>query len=165
MKTTFACLLILIGLIFSYCTQTDKDVRSFTLQGKINGQISGNIILRYVPDVKVIIDTVKIKNGEFVFKGMISEPTRAAIIGDNELNSTELYIEPGGMKVTLTKDKFEEIKMTGSKTQDELNELNKMERPILKRQEIFNKRLSSISDSIKNSDNDVRSKHLENDYQ
>jgi peroxiredoxin len=165
MKTTSECILILICLILSNCTQTDKGAKSFTLKGEINGQNSGNIVLSYAPDSTVILDTAEIKNGKFVFKGMILEPTRAEINGGNESNRTDIYLEPGVMKVILTQDRFEDFKMTGSKAQDEMSELIKMEKPIYKRDEIFSEQLSSISDSMKNSNNEVRSKQLEKNYQ
>jgi thiol-disulfide isomerase/thioredoxin len=126
MKTTLTFFLILICLILSNCTQIEKKSGSFTLQGGIIGQDTGRIVLQYGIYSTYHKDIAKISNGNFTFKGTVEEPTRAWINGGDELNSTEIYLEPGLMSATLTKDKYKDINLIGSKSQKELNKLNKL---------------------------------------
>ncbi len=155
MKTstlTFLCLFSLITLAFS---QSNDHAKPFTLRGTIIGQPSGIIFLNYMGYEKYIKDTVAIKNGEFVFKGNIAEPTRAYIVGNSKAQSVDdpniasIFIEPGVMKVKLTKDKFEKIKVTGSKTQNESNELELLLAPLDKKIEPLKDQFSCLEDSIK----------------
>ena len=55
------------------------------------------------------------------------------------------------MKISLSKDKYEECKMTGSKTQNEFDLLNKMEKPFYERISMLRDQTNKINDSIKNS--------------
>jgi thiol-disulfide isomerase/thioredoxin len=126
MKARITFLLILISLILSNCTSSKKEAKSYTLQGKIIGQDTGIIVIQYGLLSTYHKDIAKISNGIFTFNGMIEEPTRAWINAGDELNSTEIYLEPGLMSATLTKDKYKDINLTGSKSQEELNKLNKL---------------------------------------
>jgi thiol-disulfide isomerase/thioredoxin len=154
MKTFLLALGFLIILISSCTSHTDKNSTEFTLQGKINRQDSGTITLSYFHNKTSINDTSKIENGKFIFAGKISEPTQAILNGGNDLNSVWIYLEPRKMKISLSKDKYEECKMTGSKTQNESDLLNKMLKPFYGRISILRNQNNEINDSIKNSKND-----------
>lgn len=154
MKTTLPAFLAFIFLIFSCTSHTDKNYKKFTLKGEINGQDSGKIVLSYWSDNARIYDTTKIKNGKFIFTGKIFEPTQAVLNGGNDLNTAWIYLEPRNMKISLSIDKYEECKMTGSKTQNESDLLNKMEKPFHDRISILRDQNNIINDSIKNSKND-----------
>ncbi len=123
MKNTLTFLLVLSCLFFSSCSRPQKVNNSFTLQGEIIGQETGRIFLSYGFGLTFHKDTAKIENGKFSFKGVINEPTRAVIIGVDE-NRGDIYLEPGVINVTLIKDKFKDIKVSGSKSQEELESLN-----------------------------------------
>ena len=133
MKISLCPFLFILILINSCTSQSDKNFKKFTLQGEITGQDSGIIIIKYAPDTTLICDTAKIKNGKFVFTGKIFEPTRADLFGENNLNTVVIYLEPQKMEISLTRDKFKECKMIGSKTQNDFDLLNKMERSFSER--------------------------------
>ncbi len=176
MKTTLGILLISLGLINLSCRHGQDNSQSFTLHGKINGVKTGRIILSYESSKKYkwVNDTAEIKDGKFVFKGKITEPTSAELIAvgepnlnrnDKELNIASIYIEPADMNVSLTKDKFKELKMTGSKSQDELNELNLMKKSVLKRNDSVFTIITSIRDSLSKNPGDILLKEkLTNEY-
>lgn len=124
MKKIHSALTLLICLFLVNCSQ--KKTNEFTLTGVISGQDTGNIILNYMPDNKMVPDTVKITNGKFFFHGQIKEPHLSALFLDWKTNMVMLFIEPGTMTITLTKDNFEDFKMTGSKSQDEYSFLNNL---------------------------------------
>ena len=152
MKTKVSLLLIILTLISSCTSEAEKNLRKFTLRGKIVDQDTGIIVLRYVPATVVIYDTAMIQDRRFVFKGRIKEPTNAGLYLGNDV--VEIYIESGKMKITLQKDKLSEYKMTGSKTQSELEILNDMVKPVYIKLDSIKEQRNIISDSIKNSKND-----------
>jgi thiol-disulfide isomerase/thioredoxin len=172
MKANFYNFLTFLLLVCSCTSQDAKNPCKFTLNGKITGQDSGIIILSYSPYSSIRInDTALIKNGAFNFQGSIVEPTLAQIISENETSTADLYLEPGVMTINLTKNRFRDLKMTGSKTQDELIQLNLMLSPINKNLSVLNKKRKLITDSILNSQNSNKiielqkeSKELENQY-
>lgn len=149
MKTSLSTLLVVLILISSCTSQADKNSKKFVLYGETAGQDSGKIVLSYFSDTTFVRDTADIKNGKFVFSGKVFEPTRADLDGGNDLNRVMIYLEPGKMKIKLSKDKFDECKMTGSKIQDELVLLNKMVKPIDEKLLELREQQFKISDSIK----------------
>ena len=148
MKNAINLVLLLLCLITSAFSQSTKDAKPFTLNGKIIGEDSGKIVLRYHGQSKFIMDTVSIANGTFVFKGNIIVPTIADINGVNAPNRTVFYLEPGVMNIVLTKDKFKEFQMTGSKTTEEQKELSHQKEQINKLIEILFAEKNSLRDSI-----------------
>jgi len=155
MKPSLPAFIAFIFLISSCTSHIDKNYTKFTLQGEIIGQDSGLIVLAYWSDNARIYDTTKIKDGRFTFIGKIIEPTSALMSGRNDSDRVFIYIEPGKMKISLSKGKFEECKMTGSKTQNESDLLNKMEKPFYDRISMLRDQNNRIKDSIKNSKNDA----------
>jgi len=154
MKLSLPTFLGILVLISSCSSHADNKFRKFTLQGQISGQDSGSIVLAYWSDKTRIYDTTKTKDGKFIFTGKINEPTSAVISGRNDSDRVFIYIEPGKMKISLSKGEFEECKMTGSKTQRESDLLNKMEKPFHDRISILRDQNNKIKESIKNSKND-----------
>jgi peroxiredoxin len=154
MRTSFTFFLSLFILISSCILHSVKNSNEFILQGEINGQDSGIIILSYFQNETRINDTTKIENGKFIFTGKISEPTQAILGDKNDFNRVFIFLEPRKMKISLSKDKYEECKMTGSKTQNESDLLNKMEKPFYERISILRHQKNKINDSLKNSNND-----------
>jgi hypothetical protein len=150
MKTLVPFLFTLLILTSSCNYQGDKNSNEFKLHGKISGQDTGKIVLQYILNNKFVRDTAKIKNGQFIHTGNIPEPTSATLNIVNEPNRVSFYLESGKMRISLSKNKFSEFKMTGSKTQSEYDLLKEIEKPIHTRLSILNERLTKINDSIKN---------------
>ncbi|HEY5592175.1 MAG TPA: TlpA disulfide reductase family protein [Paludibacter sp.] len=161
MKASISYLLLLLCLSLVNCKPTKKQDNQFTLNGKIIGQDTGTIIIRYVPDSTVVYDTLQIIKGEFVFKGTINEPLRADLNAGNDLNSAVMYIEPGVMNLVLTKDKFATFKLTGSKTQEENELLEKMEEPANKIILSLKEQYAKNNDLINNIPDEAIKKQLE----
>lgn len=161
MKPTISIFLFILIVISSCTSQAKRDLKSFTLQGELIGQDTGKIIISYVPSSSRLKDTAVIKDGKFVFKGEIPEPIEAEINGGNDLNTAVFYLEPTVMKLVLTKNNFKDFKLTGSKTQDERNELIEMEKPIYERIKPLREQSFRISDSIENSKSITKRKEFE----
>lgn len=98
---------------------TNQKVQPFQLNGTVIGRDTGRIIL-WVPDTsgKWMHDTAFLKNGRFVFKGLLKEPQFAHLIGSSaDGNYSDFYLEPGNQVIELEENKFRSLKMKGSRTQ------------------------------------------------
>ncbi|MDP4273266.1 MAG: TlpA disulfide reductase family protein [Bacteroidota bacterium] len=126
MKNLFLVSLIIIGISLSCQNQRGKDANNFFLTGKIIGQDTGKIILSYGFGIKYHEDTAKIRNGEFTFQGTVEEPTRGSIIDGSTSNSVTIYLEPGKLIATIHQNKSMSINLSGSNSQKELDNLNKI---------------------------------------
>jgi len=127
---------IVIAVLF-VSVSLAAQAQQFDLQGKISGQSTGYIHLYYPNKTgKYVNDSCAISNGTFELKGDIAEPTMAYLYGNiksqsvDDSNSTDLFIEPGTMQITLTANDFKHAVVTGSKTQDEYVALEKEKGPI-----------------------------------
>ncbi len=74
-----------------------KNENNFSLNGRLIGQDTGIIILRYVPESTWKFDTANIRNERFQFQGEIFEPTRATLLNGEQ--QVEFYIEPGKINI------------------------------------------------------------------
>lgn len=145
------------------CTSQEEDrTKSFILKGEIESQASlpATITLRYWTGTLLNTDTTFIKNNKFIFKGRLTEPTPADIIGKGS-NSARIYLEPITMRITLDGNNYDKFSLTGSKTQDEMNELRKMEIPLYERLTAFTEKRISIKNSILNTKNTADIARLE----
>jgi peroxiredoxin len=153
MRTSLPAFIAIVFMINSCKFQMSQNYKEFTLQGEIIGQDSGIIVLSYHNDKTSIHDTSKIENGKFIFTGKLSEPAQAILSDKNDFNRVFIFLEPQNMKISFSKDKYEECLMTGSKTQNESDLLNKMVKPFYDRISIQRNQIKVINDSIKNSKN------------
>ncbi|TKC63835.1 AhpC/TSA family protein [Pedobacter hiemivivus] len=126
MKNYLLTLLLLAGI-----HQVMAQDGSFTLQGKIKGQSTGILKLSYpTADGGYVQDSTAIQNGKFEFKGKVADPVMAYIMGAvksqgfDDPNMATFFIEPGKLSMSLTAGDFKNLKLTGSKTHDELVVLN-----------------------------------------
>jgi thiol-disulfide isomerase/thioredoxin len=109
----------------------------FVITGKIKGKDKGFVYLNYAGEAgKYKQDSVPVKNGLFVFKGTLAEPSVASLLGMAKIqnmddpNFTQIFIEPGSMKIDVQYGAFKDLVMTGSKTEAENRELAKLKEPI-----------------------------------
>ena len=164
MKTIIVTFLYLFSAITLVFSQSNKTTKPFTLHGKIIGQDSGSIILKYQSNGKKILDTTTIKNGEFVFKGNIIEPTEVEIVADKNQNRAIIFIEPKVMNLIIKEDKFNKLELTGSKTQIEWNEMQLLWESISRNMKKLSDQKSLISDSIEIAKDELILKRLKNNY-
>jgi peroxiredoxin len=162
MKTSLFIFVAFLILVCSCTSQEDKTFKKYTLQGEINSQDSGIIVLIYRPDETIVYDTAKIENSKFVFTGKIYEPTRAELNGGNDLKRVFVFLEPGKMKISLSGNNYKEYKITGSKTQNDYDLLQKLEMPFNERISLLRGQYNNINDSIENSKNDSTKFFFEN---
>jgi thiol-disulfide isomerase/thioredoxin len=92
---------------------------SYVIQGHIEGMTFGEVSLTYPNATGEATDSVKVTNGNFVFKGSLKEPLMMAlkIAG----SKTQLYFfgENAAIHITANKDSLYKGIVTGSTTQNE----------------------------------------------
>lgn len=127
--------IVIAALFVSACM--GAKAQQFDLKGKISGQDNGYIHIWYGDkNGKNVNDSCAIINGTFELKGDIAGPTMAYLYGNiksqsvDDSNSTDIFIEPDAMQITLTANDFKHAVITGSKTQDEYVELEKEKQPV-----------------------------------
>jgi thiol-disulfide isomerase/thioredoxin len=125
-------------LLFSFLAATQLVIaqQKFELKGKVSGITSGFIFLNYTNgEGKNIKDSSGVMTGNFSFSGTIAGPTMVTMFygkprSVDDLNYVNFFLEQGLITVQISKDKFKEAEITGSKTQLLYRELEKEKRPI-----------------------------------
>lgn len=130
---------IFFNPLTAFC-QNQPNHDQFTLAGTIIGRQPDRVCLRYTNmEGKQSLDTCSVRGGKFYFSGSIQEPTWATIkygskkqkvFGSEE---TDLFLEPGRLAATFSGDNIDSFSVSGSKTEDEYEQLHKQQRPVLKR--------------------------------
>lgn len=152
---------LLLALLAACSSNQMKNENNFSLNGRLIGQDTGIIILRYVPESTWKFDTANIRNERFQFQGEIFEPTRATLLNGEQ--QVEFYIEPGKISITLDKEKFTDFKLSGSKTQTEEDLINEMVKPVYEKLDLWRQKRSLVSDSIKNMKDEIKKEILESE--
>lgn len=130
---------ILLCAVKITIAQHEAQTKDFVLKGKIKGQTKGMLKLSYPSaDGRNVQDSTAIQNGAFEFRGKINEPVMAYFAGAiksrgiDDPNSGSFFIEPGTLSLEVTAGDFKNLKLKGSKTQDELTALELVKAPITK---------------------------------
>lgn len=129
----------------------------FHLNGQLSGRDTGNIVL-WFPDTSNswVRDTAYLHNGAFTFNGYICGPSYAHLIGSNgDGNYATFFLEPSLQTISLEENKFNNITMTGSRTQKE-NELLALARAeIMEEGEGCRLQAISLEKSLKSSSDSI----------
>ncbi|MBA4411606.1 MAG: hypothetical protein C0397_19585 [Odoribacter sp.] len=150
--------LLSMALILFFMNACDQ--QKYHLHGKIEGIESGTIILYVKTTAQYRTDTATINKNEFTFTGKVTEPTEAYFIINGQLTNV-FYLEPSKMSIDLIKDKFNKLKITGSKTQDEKFVLDKQLDLIREHKEDLKNQYRIINNSIKNTTDKTKLKLFE----
>ena len=133
-----------------------QDAKKFTLDGTLSGRNRGTLYLIYSTQKKRFIDSAEIRDGKFIFHGLIDEPTTAELTDDLKSSKTgygnylsDFYLEPGVVKLSTTDGRFAEAKVSGSKTNNDYRRLTGYINPVFER--IFALRNQAVTDSGKGS--------------
>lgn len=108
LATLFAALL---GLSFAAGAQTTQN---FTLTGHITGLPDGEIYLAYGSYVTMKADTVIAKNGDFVFKGRLREPSYGMLFNHTYSVKVDLFVDKGTISVNGNIDSAYDYQVKGS---------------------------------------------------
>lgn len=131
------------------------EAEPFTLTGKISGQSSGKIKLYYTGKAgKQMQDSCTIREGRFVFRGEISGPVMAYLqevvkFSDRSgLHSTNFFLEPSAMTITLQSGNFKNAVIKGATTQDGYITLENLKAPIYKEMEPISKEYKAANEAL-----------------
>jgi peroxiredoxin len=123
MKKLIFLMALAIGLV-SFKTIIDKN---FTITGTANGLENGQkVLLQKQDDVLGIItvDSTKIQNGKFSFKGTTPEPSIHFLEIEKIQGKVAFILEEGKIDFTLYKDSIGKSKVSGTKNNEELQNFN-----------------------------------------
>lgn len=144
MKTNYSirkCLVLGLLALISFAGNAQQK-NSFTLSGKIKNSDFEYIYLRYnIVSGGFVLDSAKINNGTFQFKGQIPEPTVATIYGAvksrnmDDPNLSTIFLEPTTMTINITAGDFKNAVLKGSVSENEYKALEKLKAPIRKEME------------------------------
>ena len=131
--------LVLTSLFLCLLFETKAQQKpGFILKGSTQGMDTGNLYLFYRLNGKKVIDSSKIKNGRFVFTGLIDEPVKAALVDDISKAQSgygnycpDFYIEPGTQQISLVSNHFADAKLTGSNTNQVFQIFTRSTLPVL----------------------------------
>ena len=115
--------------------------KPFTLQGQFKGGTVDSVAISYINAAgKQQNQTVAATPNGFTFNGTLAAPGNAYLLFRNkdekltnaqrQVRSTSLYIEPGTITATVNPLNAADIKVSGSKTQAEMDELTALIAPI-----------------------------------
>ncbi|MFC6095315.1 redoxin domain-containing protein [Flavobacterium qiangtangense] len=119
-------LLLSVMAIMVSCNKTDNE---YTITGTATGFENGQKIILQTADSVAIgkmnpIDTIKVENGKFEFKGVAGEPEVSGLLIEGKGN-IDLILEGGTIAVALDKDTIRNSKVTGTYNNDELTQYKK----------------------------------------
>jgi peroxiredoxin len=94
---------------------------SYAQKAKVSGNITGlrepSLVFYYPVADSTKGDTVAVKNGKFIWNVAMAHPQKVYVLFPNRM--IEFFAERGNIKITGNVDSLDQLKITGSKTQDE----------------------------------------------
>jgi len=113
--------IILLTLIISFfgLQLTGQTKKSFVVTGTITGLTESDLYLAYMIQGKQKTDTVRVKNGSFVFKGVIQEPCVSMLYNANYSVQRLFLLDNSNINLKGTYGPPADIKVSGSNNQDE----------------------------------------------
>lgn len=117
---------IVLSLALFSCSKVKKG--EFLITGTAKGVENGKMVILQTQDesgmMTLPVDTVKVKDGKFEFKGKIKEPKIYSIIFPEMQNGFSLIVENDEMKVEVYKDSIQSSKISGTYNNDEFYKFN-----------------------------------------
>lgn len=158
--------IITLSLVLFSCSKV-KD-GEFILNGEVKGIANGKTVILQKQDDSlglIPIDTVKILEGKFEFKGKTKEPAIHIVQVEGITNQNSfVIIENGEIEITIDKDVAENGTVGGTYNNDEMNTFNEDRNKIQKRIKEFEVKNQSKLVAAQNSKDTATIKKLQADY-
>ncbi len=139
----------LLSLSFLSCKRNN----GFVISANITGFPDSTMFLLENVETGEMLDTTYIVNNKFEFKGKLNtEPQQLDIYSFSNNSFSSCYLFIGNERVTITGDKNDfprELKISGSKYQDEQNKMNKFSEKYANKSDSLRKIYYQIPDSIR----------------
>jgi hypothetical protein len=118
--------IIIFSLALFSCSKVKKG--EFLITGTAKGIENGKSVVLQTQDesglMVIAMDTVKVKDGRFEFRGKIKEPKFYTIIFPELNNGFSLIVENDETKVEVYKDSIQSSKVFGTYNNEELHKFN-----------------------------------------
>ena len=115
----FAIPAIVLGL----SAQNGIAQTGYTVTGNIQGIEEPYIYLARPVADSFRVDSAAVTNGQFTFKGSVDEPSRASIMNKERSKGFSIYLENSPIQVSGNFDSLQSIRITGSATQKDADDL------------------------------------------
>jgi len=127
---------MVIAVLLTAQALAQSSLKTYTLRGHLTGAHKDSVFIDYSKNaLKSTIISRPFVNGSFTITGKISGPTRVLIYfqaGENKYQFypmgkfKEIFLEPGLLMITGNIEKPDSLILTGSKSQQELEEWNQL---------------------------------------
>ena len=135
-------LFALLALSIVSCSKVKKG--EFLITGTAKGVADGKTVILQTQDaagmMMVPVDTVKIKDGKFEFKGKVKEPTMYSLSFPDFQNGFPVILESDEIKVEVNKDSINNSRISGTYNNDEFQKFNDEAKKIQKKMMDFQKK-------------------------
>ena len=132
-------LLAIIAISIVSCSKVKKG--EFLITGTAKGVENGKSVILQTQDdagmAMISVDTVKIKDGKFEFKGKIKEPTLYSLSFPELNGGFPIIVENDEIKIEVKKDSVNFSKISGTYNNDEFQKFNEEARKIQKKMQDF----------------------------
>ena len=116
---------LFIGLIWSCKTSSDEK-SGFTIDGTIVGYRDSVIFLKKRESGEwVTVDSAKVTDGKFNLKGTAEQPEMCYLLNEKLHFRIPLFLENSDITLTADMKNPEDVKITGSKSQEQLDKFKK----------------------------------------
>jgi len=164
---------ILFALVLASIVSCSKVKKGeFLITGTAKGIEDGKTVILQTQDeaamMMVPVDTVKIKDGKFEFKGKIKEPTMYSLSFPDFQNGFPVIVESDEIKVEVIKDSINNSRISGTYNNDEFQKFNDEAKKIQKKMMDFQKKnMQAFNDAQQKQDTATVNKLLKqnNDIQ
>ncbi|MGF7233223.1 redoxin domain-containing protein [Arachidicoccus sp.] len=107
-KYVFAALALTSGSLMA------QSKSAFMVKGHINGLADGEVYLAYGSFINMKADTVQVKDGNFEFKDVISEPCYGMLFNHDYTLKVDLFVDRGNISIKGDIDSAYDIHVSGS---------------------------------------------------
>ncbi|WP_298391544.1 TlpA disulfide reductase family protein [Flavobacterium sp.] len=147
--------LIALSLTILSCSKVKKG--EFLITGEAKGLPNGKMIsLKTQNDMGIVlnVDSVKVQDGKFEFKGKVKEPSMFALYIKDIQQPVPFIMESGEIVVKVDKDSIWKSKISGTDSNDSFQEFNDKSNSIQKRLvEYQNKNIQKLMEAQQKKDN------------
>ncbi len=137
--------IILFAFVISAIVSCSKVKKGeFLISGTAKGMEDGKTVILQAQDesgtMMVAVDTVKVKDGKFEFKGKIKEPSMYALSFPDYNGGFPVIVENDEIKVEVKKDSINNSIISGTYNNDEFQKFNNEAKKIQKKMMDFQKK-------------------------
>jgi len=146
--------LIALTLIVFSCNKVPKG--EYIISGEAKGIQNGKmVVVKHQNEFGIVVnvDSAKIKDGKFVIKGKVKEPSMFALFIKDIQQPIPFILETGEIKVTVDKDSIWKSEIGGTYNNDEFQKFNTKINSVQKRLQAFqNKNMQKFLEAQKKND-------------